>query len=78
MNEFTERPDFYIEKFSDRFKYQFVECLTDKYAKGKWINVNHAYNEMIRDSKHVHLNATRWTTLGAFVSELCKKDNTNF
>ena len=41
-------------------------------GSGKWIPANQVYNELIRDQKHVHLNATKWPTLTAFVHDLTK------
>ena len=35
---------------------------------------NRAYNEVIRDPYHTHLNATRWTSLGEFCTYLEHKN----
>ena len=45
-----------------------------KYGRNQWVVANRAYNEMIRDPYHTHLNATRWTTLGEFCTYLEHKN----
>lgn len=73
MNEFSERPEYFLQRYSDRFTRQFIEAVDSKASRGKWQNANQVYNDLIRDSKHVHLNATKWQSLTQFIKELCEK-----
>jgi len=70
MGNFSERPQFFTGKYSKEFEEQFVDNFKIMYGKNIWIIANKAYNEMIRDPHHTHLNATRWDTLGAFTTYL--------
>jgi DNA/RNA-binding protein KIN17 len=36
------------------------------------VQANKVYNEYIQDKDHVHMNATRWVTLGGFVATIGK------
>ena len=59
-----------MSKYSSDFEQQFIETFNIKYGKNQWVVANRAYNEVIRDAYHTHLNATRWTSLGEFCSYL--------
>ena len=74
MGTFSERPQFHTSKFSHQFEQEFVDLFKIKYAKNSWVIANRAYNEMIRDPYHTHLNATRWTSLAEFCSYLEHKN----
>ena len=70
MGSFSERPQFFVGKYSNDFETQFIDTFKIKYGKNQWVAANRAYNELIRDPYHTHLNATRWTSLGEFCSHL--------
>jgi len=74
MASFSERPQFFVGKYSRDFESQFIEDFKVKYPRNQWIVANRAYNEMIRDPYHTHLNSTRWTSLGEFCHYLAGKN----
>ena len=74
MSNFSERPQYFVGRYSHDFESQFIDCFKIKYGKNQWVIANRAYNEMIRDPYHTHLNATRWTSLGEFCAFLAAKN----
>jgi DNA/RNA-binding protein KIN17 len=58
-----------ISGFSDDFQRQFVSLLKTAHGE-KWISVNRFYQELIRDKEHVHMNATKWSSLTEFTKHL--------
>jgi DNA/RNA-binding protein KIN17 len=58
-----------IDQYSQQFKREFITLLRTGHGEKK-INANRFYQEYIRDKNHVHMNATRWTTLSEFVKYL--------
>lgn len=59
-----------IDKFSDQFSLDFLKLLKMNHGT-KRINANRFYQEYIlNDRDHIHMNATRWTSLTAFVKFL--------
>lgn len=58
-----------IDGYSQQFKRDFMTLLRTGHGEKK-INANRFYQEYIRDKNHVHMNATRWTTLSEFVKYL--------
>ncbi len=65
MSVVGENPQKYIQGFSNDFQRDFVTLLRTAHGE-KWIGVNRFYNEYIRDKEHVHMNATRWSSLTEF------------
>lgn len=55
-----------------------MEAFESKFSSERWVQANQVYNEMISDAKHVHLSATKWTSLGAFIRDLCALENPQF
>jgi DNA/RNA-binding protein KIN17 len=64
-----EDPRKYINGFSNDFQRDFVSLLRTAHNE-KWISANKFYNEYIRDKEHVHMNATKWSSLTEFTKHL--------
>jgi DNA/RNA-binding protein KIN17 len=64
-----EDPKKYIQNFSNEFQRDFVSLLRTAHNE-KFIGVNKFYNEYIRDKEHVHMNATKWSSLTEFAKHL--------
>lgn len=69
MQVVGEDPRKYIAGFSSDFQRDFVSLLRTAHGE-KWISVNKFYNEYIRDKEHVHMNATKWSSLTEFTKHL--------
>jgi DNA/RNA-binding protein KIN17 len=69
MQVVGENPQKYIQNFSTDFQRDFVSLLRIAHGE-KYINVNRFYQEYIRDKEHVHMNATRWSSLTEFAKHL--------
>ena len=65
MKLFLADPEKYISQFSSEFEDQFFAILSDDSRVPMDV-----YNTLIRDSEHTHLNATRWTSLAEFVTDM--------
>lgn len=61
-----------IAQFSQNFQYEFVLLLRTRHTTNR-VQANKVYNEYIQDKHHVHMNATRWVTLGGFIAHLGKE-----
>ena len=59
----------YISNFSNDFQRDFIALLRTAHGE-KWISANRFYNEYIRDKEHVHMNATKWSSLSEFTKYL--------
>ena len=64
-----QNPQKKIEEYSRQFKHDFSQLLRTAHGEKK-INANRFYQEYIQDKQHVHMNATRWTSLQEFVKYL--------
>ncbi|KAF2034998.1 hypothetical protein EK21DRAFT_97191 [Setomelanomma holmii] len=69
MQVVGEDPRKYISGFSTDFQRDFVSLLRTAHGE-KWISANKFYNEYIRDKEHVHMNATKWSSLTEFTKHL--------
>ncbi|KAL6706516.1 hypothetical protein ACN47E_005455 [Coniothyrium glycines] len=69
MQVVGEDPRKYIANFSTDFQRDFVSLLRTAHGE-KWISANKFYNEYIRDKEHVHMNATKWSSLTEFTKHL--------
>ncbi|KAI0562062.1 DNA/RNA-binding protein Kin17 [Gracilaria domingensis] len=69
---FAENPSDFINRFSETFRKEFLLVLRQRYGTN-FVHANTVYQEYIKDRDHVHMNATKWTTLTAFVKELGKE-----
>lgn len=58
-----------VEDFLKQFSSDFVRLLRLNHGTKK-INANRFYQEFILDKEHVHMNATKWSSLTAFVKYL--------
>ncbi|PRT54055.1 KIN17-like protein [Wickerhamiella sorbophila] len=63
---------FTIDKFSKQFQHDFVSLLRMSHGD-KPIGANRFYNEYIQNKDHVHMNATRWSSLAAFCQSLANQ-----
>lgn len=61
-----------IETYSRDFERGFVYLLRTSHGD-KLVGANRVYNEYIQDRNHVHMNATRWSSLSGFVRYLTMK-----
>lgn len=66
---FAENPSEYTARFSDTFRKEFLLVLRRRYGTSS-VAANTVYQEYIKDRHHLHMNATRWSTLTEFVKEL--------
>jgi len=71
MRIFAEDPSSVMSNFSTEFEEYFIETLSRRHGT-KRVHVNIVYQEYIADKNHVHMNATRWTTLSNFCMYLGK------
>lgn len=69
MQVVGEDPRKYIAGFSNDFQRDFISLLRTAHGE-KWISANKFYNEYIRDKEHVHMNATKWSSLTEFTKHL--------
>ncbi|KAK7520841.1 domain of Kin17 curved DNA-binding protein-domain-containing protein [Phyllosticta citriasiana] len=60
-----EDPRKAINDFSQQFKRDFLLLLRTSHGEKK-INLNHFYQEYIRNKEHIHMNATQWPSLTEF------------
>ncbi|PWZ00997.1 hypothetical protein BCV70DRAFT_199359 [Testicularia cyperi] len=58
-----------IDDFSATFQREFVQLLSRRYGTRR-IKANQVYQEHIADRHHLHMNATKWTSLSEFVKHL--------
>ena len=63
---FGENPNRYLSDFSSEFMKDFLLLLKRRYST-KRVFANQVYQEYIKDRNHLHMNATRWTSLTGFV-----------
>ena len=64
-----EDPRKYIEDYSNQFQRDFLQLLRTSHGEKK-ININHFYQEYISNKLHIHMNATRWSSLTDFAKYL--------
>ena len=70
----------FIEGYSQEFEKTFLQHFRTAHRHTR-IAANVLYNEFIADRNHIHMNATKWTTLTSFVIHLgrtgkCKVEET--
>lgn len=75
-----ENPEAFNEFFSKEFLTDFMELLKRRFGT-KRVHNNIVYNEYINHKEHIHMNSTKWETLGEFTKWLgregyCKVDQT--
>ena len=59
----------FIQDYSNQFRRDFLQLLKTSHGEKK-VNANHFYQEYIANKEHVHMNATRWSTLSEFTKML--------
>ena len=69
MAIFGENPQRVIDGFSEQFEEAFLEHMRTAH-RFKRVAAAHAYNELITDRLHIHMNATKWLTLTEFITYL--------
>lgn len=62
----------HIGQYSRDFQTDFLSQLRMSHGE-KRVNANRFYNEYIQNKEHVHMNATQWASLSAFVKHLADK-----
>lgn len=67
----ASNPHKFTSGYSQMFENDFMAILRQRHTT-KRIRANVVYNEYIANKTHVHMNATRWTTLSGFVQYLGK------
>ncbi|CEG42258.1 Protein containing a U1-type Zn-finger and implicated in RNA splicing or processing [Plasmopara halstedii] len=65
----ANNPNKFMSGYSELFEEAFLENLRRRHGT-KRMRATYVYNEYIADKLHVHMNATRWTTLSGFVQYL--------
>lgn len=71
MKLFCSNSSGMLDKFSSEFEKNYLDCLYRRHRTNR-MNANNVYQEMIQDKHHIHMNATKWTTLSDFVQYLGK------
>lgn len=69
LSLFSENPTDYIGRFSETFQTEFLLVLRRRYGTSM-VSANTVYQEYIKDRDHLHMNATKWTTLSDFAKEM--------
>jgi DNA/RNA-binding protein KIN17 len=69
MQLIGEDPRKAINDFSNQFLRDFIQLLRTGHGE-KAVNVNHFYQEYISNKQHVHMNATKWSSLTEFAKYL--------
>ncbi|XP_036144211.1 DNA/RNA-binding protein KIN17-like [Monomorium pharaonis] len=69
MLMFTENANQFIDRFSQEFLHGYVNLLKRQFGTRR-VPANRVYQEYISDKGHIHMNATKWLTLTAFVKWL--------
>ncbi|QLQ81982.1 hypothetical protein HG537_0G02360 [Torulaspora globosa] len=61
-----------IDRYTEQFEQDFLRLLRLSHGE-KQIGVNKFYNEFIQDKHHIHMNATRFSSLTKFIQYLSKE-----
>ncbi|ELR12026.1 HsKin17 protein, putative [Acanthamoeba castellanii str. Neff] len=69
MAIFSDNPNKFLDEFSVEFEDSFIRHLRHRHGT-KRVHANLVYAELIRDRNHLHMNATKWTSLTEFVKYL--------
>ena len=71
MRIFRDNTGAITKGYSAAFEKSYLSTLRMRHGTKK-VNANNVYQELIADKQHIHMNATRWTTLTEFVQHLGK------
>lgn len=66
---FAENAHRYMDQFSREFSEGYLNLLKRQFGTRR-VPANRVYQEYISDRGHIHMNATQWLTLTAFVKWL--------
>jgi DNA/RNA-binding protein KIN17 len=66
---FADNANKYMDQFSKEFSHGYLNLLKRQFGT-KRVPANRVYQEYIADRNHVHMNATMWLTLTAYVKWL--------
>ncbi|CAE7904297.1 Kin, partial [Symbiodinium sp. KB8] len=66
---FASNPSSFMDDWSKEFEAGFTKLLSRRFGTRE-VRANGVYNEYIQDRHHVHMNATMWESLTAFVKYL--------
>jgi len=66
---FAENAHRYMDQFSREFSHGYLNLLKRQFGTRR-VPANRVYQEYISDRGHIHMNATQWLTLTAFVKWL--------
>ena len=69
MKIFSENASGIMDGNSKEFERMYLDTLRRRHGV-KRVNANNVYQEVIQDRNHVHMNATKWSTLAIFVQYL--------
>ena len=69
LHLFADNANKYMDQFSNDFSHAFLHLLKRQFGT-KRVPANKVYQEYVADRKHVHMNATMWLTLTAYVKWL--------
>ncbi|EGF80520.1 hypothetical protein BATDEDRAFT_36990 [Batrachochytrium dendrobatidis JAM81] len=72
MMLFAENTQSYLTSHSEQFHSDFVKLLSGRYGTRR-VFANQVYQEFISDRNHLHMNATVWMSLSAYVKYLGKE-----
>ena len=61
-----------IDKYTSQFQKEFLKLLRLSHGEKK-VEANKFYNEYIQDKDHVHMNATKFTSLSRFIQHLSRE-----
>ncbi|WEW56493.1 hypothetical protein PRK78_001938 [Emydomyces testavorans] len=64
-----EDPKKYIQSYSNDLLRDFIQLLKTSHGE-KQVHINHFYQEYIANKEHVHMNATKWSSLTEFAKYL--------
>mmetsp|Transcript_30012 Transcript_30012/g.45263 ORF Transcript_30012/g.45263 Transcript_30012/m.45263 type:complete len:470 (-) Transcript_30012:72-1481(-) len=69
MGIFRDNASSMMDEFSTEFEVEYLDTLKRRHGTSK-MNANNVYQEVIANKHHIHMNATKWTSLGDFVQYL--------
>ncbi len=59
----------HIQDYSNQFQHDFLQLLHTSHGEKK-VQVNHFYQSYISHKEHIHMNATKWSSLTEFTKHL--------
>ena len=71
MQIFSSNAGGMLDGMSREFETVFCSMLRMRHGTSR-VNANNVYQEVIQDKHHIHMNATKWTSLSTFVQYLGK------